>query len=137
MDFTNFGVISYTSKAKVSPFIDFLFQGKFMTTKCTQCQRCFFPPQMDCPYCLSSNVEWVEIRGKGTLLSYSTAYYGPAGFESKVPYTLGIVQFQDEIKVIASITQEIDPQALKVGMQLRVRPVNLNERRMSYEFTLP
>ena len=137
MDFTNFGVISYTAKAKISPFVDFLFHGKFMTTRCTRCHKLFFPPQADCPYCLSREMEWVEIKDEGVLLSYSTAMYGPAGFENKVPYTLGIVQFKDNIKVLASIAKEIDVKTLKVGMLLKVKPVKLSEQRFSYEFILP
>jgi len=134
MDFTNFGVISYTARAKVSPFVDFLFQGKFMTTRCPHCHQLFFPPQTDCPRCLSSDMEWVEIKDEGVLLSYSTAMYGPAGFENKVPYTLGIVQFKDSIKVLASIADEIDPKTLNFGMKLKIKPVKLDEQRVSYEF---
>jgi uncharacterized protein len=136
MDFNNFGVISYTAKAKISPFIDYLFQDKFMTTRCIHCQRVFFPPQSDCPYCLSADMEWFEIKDEGTLLSYSTAMYGPAGFENKVPYTLGIVQFKDNIKVLASIAKEINPKTLKVGMKFKVKPVMLSDQKVSYEFIL-
>ena len=136
MDFNNFGVISYTAEAKISPFVDYLFQGRFMTTKCTHCNRLFFPPQADCPYCLSDDMEWVEIKDAGILISYSTAMYGPAGFENKTPYTLGIGQFADNIKVLASIAKEIDPQTLKVGLRVKIKPVKLSEQRVSYEFIL-
>jgi hypothetical protein len=134
MDFSNFGIISYIAKAKVSPFVDHLAAGKFMTTKCKDCQRLFFPPQVDCPYCLASNMEWVEIKDEGVLISHSTANYGPAGFEDKVPYTLGIVQFLNSIKVIAVVSKSIDPKTLKVGMKLKVKPVKLDEQHVYYEF---
>ena len=136
MDFQNFGVISYTAKAKISPFVDFLFQGKFMITQCKHCHQLFFPPQADCPYCLSDDMEWLEIKDEGILLSYSTSMYGPAGFENKVPYTLGIVQFLGKVNVIAPVSKDINPKNLKIGIKLKVRPVKLNEQRASYEFVL-
>lgn len=136
MDFSNFGVISYTAQAKISPFVDHLFQGKFMITKCSHCDRNFFPPQTDCPYCLSDDMEWVELKDEGTLVSYSTAMFGPAGFENKVPYTLGIGQFAGNISILASIPKDIDPQTLKVGMSVKIKPVKLSEERVSYEFSL-
>jgi len=136
MDFNNFGVISFTGPAKISPFVDHLFQGRFMITKCTHCNRPFFPPQADCPYCLSDDMEWIEIKDEGILVSYSTAMFGPAGFENKVPYTLGIGRFADNISILASIPKEIDPQTLKVGLKVKIKPVKLGEERVSYEFVL-
>lgn len=136
MDFNNFGVISYTGQAKICPFVDHLFQGRFMTTKCTHCNRVFFPPQADCPSCLSDDMEWAEIKDAGTLVSYSTAMYGPAGFENKVPYTLGIGRFSDNINVLAAVAKEIDPQTLKIGLKIKIKPVKLSEQRVSYEFIL-
>jgi len=136
MDFNNFGVISFTGAAKISPFVDHLFQGRFMTTKCTHCNRPFFPPQADCPHCLSDDMEWIEIKDAGTLVSYSTAMFGPAGFEKKVPYTLGIGRFREGIQILAAVADEIDSQNLKIGLKVKVKPVKLNEERVSYEFVL-
>ena len=136
MDFNNFGVISFTGQAKIGPFVDHLFQGRFMTTKCTHCNQVFFPPQADCPSCLSDDMEWVEIKETGTLISFSTAMYGPAGFENKVPYTLGIGRFSDNINILAAVAKEIDPQTLKIGMKIKIKPVKLSEERVSYEFIM-
>jgi hypothetical protein len=134
MDFENFGMVSYTTQAKVSPFVDYLAKDKFTTTKCKHCSRIFFPPQVDCPYCLTSDIEWMEITSKGELLSFTTAYFGPAGFTSEVPYTLGIVAFPEEIRVLAPISKKIDPKNIKVGMELRVVPIRLSAERVAYHF---
>ena len=65
MAFDKFGVVSFTTDAKVSPFVDYLEKGKIMTTKCKKCSNVYFPPKADCPQCMSSDVEWLEITGKG------------------------------------------------------------------------
>ena len=136
MDFGNFGIVSYTTLAKVAPFVDHLAEGKFMTTRCKHCGRVSFPPQMDCPHCLDSDVEWIEIASKGTLLSFTTAYYGPAGFDGKVPYTLGIVQFPEGIKVLAPVSKKVNPKDQKVGVELRITPTRLSAERVAYELEL-
>ena len=67
MGFENFGTVSFTAEAKVADFVTYLEQGKVMTTRCKQCGGQYFPPKMDCPRCLSSEVEWFEITGSGKL----------------------------------------------------------------------
>ncbi|MCD6568457.1 MAG: Zn-ribbon domain-containing OB-fold protein [Dehalococcoidia bacterium] len=132
MDFANFGVVSFTKQAKVAPFVDYLDQGKVMATECKQCGKKYFPPRADCPYCLSSEMEWVEIKSKGKLLTFTTVNYGPSGFEDVAPYSLGIVEFPEGVRVLAKIRKKVDVGDIKIGMELRVVPVVLSEDRFAY-----
>jgi uncharacterized OB-fold protein len=134
MDFGNFGTVSFTKQAKATPFVDYLSQGKLMTTKCKQCGKSYFPPRMDCPFCLSSEVEWFQITSKGKLLTYTTVNYGPSGFEEEAPYTLGIVEFPEGVRVLARISKKIDPKTISIGMELKAVPVKLREDTFSYDF---
>ena len=134
MDFGNFGSVSFTSQAKVIPFIEYLEQGKFMTTRCKECGKKYFPPRMDCPYCFSSDVEWFVVEEKGKLLTYSIVNYGPLGFEEEAPYTLAMVEFNDGLKILSRISKKIDPETIKTGMELRVVPVKIGDEKISFEF---
>ena len=136
MDFGSFGVVSFTSQAKVAPFIDYLEKGKFMTTRCKKCKKAFFPPQADCPNCLSSETEWFEISGAGTLRTFTTVNYGPSGFENDAPYTLGIAEFEESVKVMGRISKEIKPENIKIGMRVKLAPTRINGGRVSYEMKL-
>jgi uncharacterized OB-fold protein len=135
MDFGNFGSISFTQQAKVVPFVEYLEQGKFMTTKCKLCGKKYYPPRMDCADCLSSDIEWFEVSEKGKLLTYSVINYGPLGFEEEGPYTLGIVEFNDGLRILSRISKKIAFDTIKPGMELKVVPVNFGEDRVSFEFT--
>jgi uncharacterized OB-fold protein len=88
---------------------------------------------MDCPKCLSSDVEWVEIKGGGKLATYAVVNYGPTGFEEDTPYTLAIADF-DGLRVFGRLSQDIKEEDIKLGMQLKVVPVKLPNNRISYEF---
>lgn len=137
MDFGNFGVVSFTKQAKSVVFVDHLAEGKLEGTRCKKCGRKFFPPRMDCAFCLVSDVEWFEIKGPGKLVTYSTVVFGPSGFEEVQPYTLGIVEFPEGVRVLAKISKKIDPKTLKSGMLLKPVPQRLNEQKLTYEFETP
>lgn len=134
MDFSNFGTVSFTKQAKVIPFVEYLFQGKFMATKCKKCGNKYFPPRSDCPLCLDSETEWFEINSQGSLLTFTQVHYGPLGFEADAPYVIGIVQFPEGVKVLSRISKKIDTAEIKTGMQLRVSPVKIGDDKVTYEF---
>ena len=134
MDFGNFGVVNFTKQAKSVAFVDYLAEGKLMGTVCKKCGKKYFPPRMDCAQCLDSEVEWFEINSKGKLITHSTVNFGPSGFEEVQPYTLGIVEFPEGVRVLAKISKKIDPATIKAGMELRPVPQKLNEERLTYEF---
>ena len=125
MGFEKFGVVSFTSDAKIAPFVDYLEQGKIMATKCKGCGRASFPPKVDCPKCMSSNVDWIEINSQGTLLTFTVVNYGPSGFEDDAPYTLGIAEFEEGVKILGRISKEINPEDIKIGMKVRLASVKL------------
>ena len=136
MDFGNFGTVSFTKEAKAVPFVEYLSQGKVMATQCKKCGRKYFPPRVDCPYCINSEVEWVEVTGKGKLLTFTQVHYGPLGFEDDAPYVLGIVEFPEGVRILSRISKSINPDTIKIGMELTVKPVKLSEEKITYEFVV-
>ncbi len=134
MGFENFGTVSFTTEAKTVDFINYLEQGKVMTTRCKKCGTSYFPPKMDCPSCLDSDVEWFEIKNNGKLITYSTVQYGPSGFEDEAPYTLGIAEFGDGLRVFGRLSKDIKEDDIKPGMELKVVPMKLPGNRIAYEF---
>ena len=134
MGIENFGTVSFTTETKAADFVTYLEQGKVMATRCRKCGTSYFPPKMDCPKCLSSDVEWFEIKGNGKLLTYTVVNYGPTGFENDVPYILALAQFGDRLQIFGRLSRDISEGDIKVGMGLKVTPVRLANGRTSYEF---
>ena len=134
MGVENFGTVSFTAETKAADFVKFLEQGKVMATKCKKCGASYFPPKMDCPRCLTSDVEWFKIKGSGKLLTYTVVNYGPTGFENDAPYILALAQFGDELQIFGRLSRNIDEDNIKIGMDLKVVPVKLADSRTSYEF---
>ena len=134
MGFENFGTVSFTAESKTEEFLNYLEQGKVMTTRCKKCGTTYFPPKMDCPACIDSEVEWFEIKGDGKLLTYTVVHYGPSGFEDEAPYTLGIGEFEGGLKVFGRLSKAIKENEVKTGMGIKVVPAKLSDEKIAYEF---
>ena len=132
MGFENFGTVSFTTEAKTEEFISFLEQGKVMTTRCKKCGNAIFPPKMDCPDCLDSDVEWFEIENPGELVTYTIVHYGPSGFEDAAPYTLGIGDFGG-VRVFGRLSKDLEEKDIQPGMAINIAPVKDGEK-IAYEF---
>ncbi|MEW6531549.1 MAG: Zn-ribbon domain-containing OB-fold protein [Thermodesulfobacteriota bacterium] len=135
MGFEQFGIVSFTGVTKAERFVEFLKNNELRGTVCTQCGAKFFPPRADCSACLSDQMEWFPITGEGTLISHTKATFAPAGFEKDVPYRLGVAEFADGIKVFGRIDRSLSDEAVKAGMKVKVRTVDLGDERLTYEFT--
>ena len=133
MGFEKFGRKSFTAVTKTGKFVDLLMEGKVEGTACKDCGAKFFPPRADCAKCFSKNMDWFEVPKKGTLETFTTAYYAPFGFETDPPYTMGVVDFGDGLKLFARLAKEIKPEEVKVGMTVTTRPLKYDDGQISFE----
>jgi uncharacterized OB-fold protein len=134
MGFEKFGIVCQTQESKAEEFVTYLEQGKVTATRCKKCGTRYFPPQVDCPKCLISEMEWFEVKGNGKLLTYSQVNYGPQGFEDKVPYTLAIGEFEGGMRIFSMLSREIKEHEIKIGMSIKIVPIKLPGDRVSFEF---
>lgn len=66
---------------QISQFYDNLKEGRFTTTKCSDCQAESFPPRVICPECASSNLEWIDWPTEATVIEAMEEMVGvPLGF---------------------------------------------------------
>ena len=137
MDFGQFGIVSFASRAKINGFVDRLADGTVSGTRCTQCGARYFPPRADCCACLSSDMTWFDIDGAGKLVSFSTLSYAPTGFEKDLPYTIGLARFKGGIQVFGRLSPSIMPDEMAIGMDVVVSPVRLPHDRIAYELSKP
>jgi uncharacterized OB-fold protein len=127
--------LRYTiSVERLKPFFQGLAEGKVLATRCKRCGRVYFPPQADCPHCKASDMEWVEIKDEGELLTYTVIYTKPASFAHYPDYAVGVAYFKDPgVNVLAWISEN-DPKKLRVGMKVRLKVVRRQpENYLTYE----
>lgn len=131
--FSKFGTVSFTATTKVNDFIGSLEQGKVMGTRCKGCGAVFFPPRADCYKCLSSDMEWFEVSGKGKLVSYSKLEYAPVGFDKDLPYSIALLDY-GTYKVFGRIASDVPEAEIKVGMEMKTVVNTLSNNQLNYVF---
>jgi len=65
------------------------------------------------------NLEWREVSGKGSVFSYTVTHVPTAGFEDKAPYTIASIDLDEGVRMLANMVN-VDPEAVKIGMRVRV-----------------
>ena len=123
MGFEKFGKFGYVSQTKILPILAFLEKGQIPATKCRKCGNLSFPPKADCPNCRSSDVEWVPINGSCRLVTFTQVHFAPPPFQQDVPYTLGLAELTNGLRVFAPISSEVESGTLKPGFKLVLKPV--------------
>jgi uncharacterized OB-fold protein len=119
--------------SKTLRFWEGLKQGKVYTTKCCKCGKLYFPPSADCPDCLSSQMEWVELTGEAEIDTFTHVVIRPTSFCQHKPYTVAIGKLVDGVKVLAWLTG-FKLSQIKVGMKVKLVAKVDAEGNASYEF---
>ncbi|MDE1853114.1 MAG: Zn-ribbon domain-containing OB-fold protein [Thaumarchaeota archaeon] len=119
--------------SRTHEFWDSLKQGKFVTTKCSKCGNVSFPPQADCPKCMGSDFEWLDLGLEATLVTFTHVQVTPASFVGNGPYTIAIGEFHGGLKALAWL-EGVKPEDAKPGMKLRVEARTSSEGNPYYVF---
>ncbi len=101
----------------IEQFYKFMSQKKLMAGRCLKCGKIHLPPRLLCDNCYGQQFAWVQISGKGKLVTYTVIYVAPQQFQALTPYAVGIVELENGLRIpgmIPSLTQG----QLKVGMEL-------------------
>jgi uncharacterized OB-fold protein len=114
---------------ETQPFWDGCKQHELRIQFCTQCKEYFFYPRIFCPRCLSLDVEWRTVSGKGTLLTYVLSARPAPGFENELPYAIAIVKLDEGPHMMTNIVNtEIKPENLPAGMPVQVTFEDVNDK---------
>ena len=109
-----------TITAELRPFFDAAKRRELMVQRCRSCQTLRFPAREICSQCLSREVEWVAVSGRGEVFSYNVMHqvYHP-GFATEVPYAVVVVQLDEGAKMISNLVG-VAPQDIRIGMRVEV-----------------
>ena len=131
---------------EVMPFNDisyerFLSQDRLMGSKCKKCGVLSLPPRCICINCYGSEMEWVEMKGKGKLAAFTCIAVGPPfmireGYDRNHPYVSGVVELEEGVKVVARI-EGVDaskPETIRIGTPLEVEFLHRGEGENSATF---
>jgi len=119
--------------SKTREFWDALRDGRFVTTKCSNCGNISFPPQADCPKCMGNEFSWVDLGKDATLVTFTYVQITPASFADNDPYIIAIGELQGGLKVLAWL-EGVKPEDTKPGMKMRIEARLAGEGNPFYVF---
>lgn len=111
--------VSESEKFVLETMYKYMNQGKLKGGKCIKCGKTHFPPRPLCDSCFSKEFEWVGISAKGRLLTYTIIHVAPPQFQSIAPYTVGVVQLENGVKIPGMI--KASKEDIDIGMQVMMR----------------
>jgi len=95
-------------------------RGRLSIQHCRDCGKYIHYPSSLCENCLSENLEWQEVSGRGTVESFSTVHraFSPE-FAADVPYTVALVRLEEGILLLTWLA-EVAPEEAAFGMRVEV-----------------
>lgn len=78
---------------------------------CRSCGKRHFYPRSHCPHCLSSETEWRNAEGTGTIYSVSVMRRAP------VPYAIAYVELAEGPRMLANVVN-CDLDSLSIGQEV-------------------
>jgi|TARA_X000001036_G_scaffold104228_1_gene97463 uncharacterized OB-fold protein len=87
--------------------------GKLLVKTCKACGKLHYYPRTICPHCLSSDTDWVEASGKGTIYTYSVMR------RTETPYVIAYVTLEEGVTMLSNIV-ECDVDGVAVGQTVEV-----------------
>jgi uncharacterized OB-fold protein len=100
------------------PFWDAAKQHRLQLQHCGGCQSFIYYPRDRCPHCLSDQLEWRPVSGKGKVYSYTTVRRASVRSFADKPYVLAIVELDEGVRMTTNI--EAPPESVKIGMPVTV-----------------
>ncbi len=115
-------------------YSSYLNDHRLMGSKDLQTGEVFLPPRPMNPETFSTTMEWVELKGEGTLQAFTIVYIAPtamieAGYDRKNPYCVGIVKLE-EGPMMSGLILGVDVRnsaSIQIGMPLKVSFVDRGE----------
>jgi uncharacterized OB-fold protein len=97
-----------------APFFEGAAAGKLMIKYCNDCKQYHHYPRPMCPFCWSTNTEWKQAKGTGTVYSFSISRAsGP------VPYAIAYVTLDEGTTMMTNIV-ETDLDTIRIGQKVTV-----------------
>ena len=101
-------------------FWDAAKRHELAAQRCKTCNHLIFYPRPACTKCLSMDLEWVQLTGKGRVYTFTIINQAAIpGFMEDVPYVLAIVQLNEGPRITTNIV-ECKPEDVKVDMPVTV-----------------
>jgi len=105
------------------PFLEGWRRGKLLIQRCADCSMFVFFPRELCPHCWCSDMQWVEAKGTGEVVSHSLVYsHVTEPFVSEAPVVLAEIRLSEGLTMLARVLTDQLP-SISSGIQVELVPL--------------
>lgn len=105
--------------ADTAPFWEATARGTLLLQRCTQDQTVIWYPRYVCPTCHSTELEWFEGSGRGTVYSCTVTTKGILEYKDAGSYVLALVELEEGAKMLTNVV-DCDPASVHIGQAVEV-----------------
>lgn len=91
-------------KLSFKDYNEALKQNKLLGLKCKQCGAITVPPKITCGQCTGTDIDIIELGGKGKIQTFTTVFVAPEGREDEVPYVIVLVELDEGPWLMGNLT---------------------------------
>ena len=111
-------------------------EGKLVIQHCTSCNRNQFFPRPFCLQCMSSEIEWIQSNGTGTVYTFTINRRGSNPYmNTRVPYAVAMIELDEGVRLMANIVDSALEQ-IEIGCRVCVTFEALTEHISLPQFRL-
>ncbi len=105
------------------PFWDAAKEGRLVLPRCSDCNRVHWYPRIICPFCHSTDIEWVPASGQGYIHTFAVQVrpWGP-GWGDEVPYVTAYIDLVEGDRMLTVLrgVDANDPDSIKIGAKVEI-----------------
>ena len=102
------------------PFWEATKEGRLTIQRCRTCGNRFFYPRERDPNCLSDDLEWITVSGKGRIYSFIVVRQpGHPSFNEDVPYIYAIITLDEDVRMNGNV-KGIEIEDVEIDMPVEV-----------------
>ena len=116
------------------PFWESLKAHALQLQRCGACDRFIYYPRAVCPGCLSDDLAWSPVSGRGVVHAFTIPHRHPnKAFAAEVPYVVALIELDEGPRLLTTLVDVAPtPEAVQVGL-----PVEIVYDDVTPEITLP
>jgi uncharacterized protein len=101
------------------PFWDGAAEGRLLLPRCQSCGHHVWYPRAHCTACHSSDLDWVELSGRGRIYSFSVVHRARGEWADHVPYVVAYVELDEGPRLLTNLVTD-EPDALEIDQRVEV-----------------
>ncbi|HID18555.1 TPA: Zn-ribbon domain-containing OB-fold protein [Candidatus Bathyarchaeota archaeon] len=112
------------SEGRLSLFFKELETGRLTGSKCKSCGAVFTPPRPLCSRC-GGETEIINLKGEGTIESFTVIHVPPTLLKDACPYILALVKLKEGALIMGRLLgyDPNKPEEIKIGSKVRFEAV--------------